>query len=158
MLYYPIKDILHLRKMLSKSWEKETCAPNLRRKWSKRRKYVGQSDVTALVVNELYGGELMHYMVGKDDYYYNILDGLNIDLSLAADFQVVTGEETTREVMLQDKDMNERYQKLRKNIAHNVELEQCQAVQQLIDEFRERDKRYTRYLRKRNNRGGYPYV
>jgi hypothetical protein len=157
MKYYSVKDIVHLRKLLSKSWEKETCSPNLRRKWSKKRKYVGQSDVTSLVVNELFGGEIMHYKNGNDNYYYNVLDGLNIDLSLAADFQTVVGEEISREVMLEDKDMNQRYQKLRKNIAYNVELEQNMAVQEIVDEFNERDKSHRKFLKK-SRRWRHPYV
>jgi len=38
------------------SWSKETCYPSLREAWSEERKSLGQCAVTALIVQELYGG------------------------------------------------------------------------------------------------------
>ena len=42
---------------------------------------LGQCNVTALLVHELYGGELLKTPVADGDHYYNRIDGERIDLT-----------------------------------------------------------------------------
>ena len=63
-------------------WSGATCNPDLASVWSASSPAVGQSDVTALVLRDMLGGEIMETQVNGSPYYYNRLkDGTDIDLT-----------------------------------------------------------------------------
>ena len=79
----------YLKRVLEKSWSKETSADS--KKWSSKNPAWGQCVVTALVVQDFFGGKLLKGIVRIEDieyidnvwsHYWNQLpDGSKIDLT-----------------------------------------------------------------------------
>lgn len=69
-----------LAKALKKSWSRDTCYPKLRDKWSPNKPEIGQCFVTALIINDYFGGLIAY---DKElNHYFNILpNGEIIDLT-----------------------------------------------------------------------------
>jgi len=69
-----------LRRSLEKCWSADTSAnPN---QWMPASPAVGQCAVTALIVQDLYGGDLLRSDVGGSSHYWNrIPSGEEIDLT-----------------------------------------------------------------------------
>ena len=71
------------------SWSVETCDPTDEERWTPENPSLGQCAVTALVVHDLLGGELLeaevHYTDGTRQgfHYWNRLAGVDIDLTRA---------------------------------------------------------------------------
>ncbi|EOP56121.1 hypothetical protein IKQ_01338 [Bacillus cereus VDM053] len=61
---------------LIKSWSIETSS-----KWTSENPAKGQCGVTALVVQDLYGGEIKKTKVGEVWHFYNLIDGKVIDFT-----------------------------------------------------------------------------
>lgn len=64
-----------LRK-LQKSWSRETST-----KWSTENPSLGQCSVTALVVQQRFGGRLLKTRVGEAWHFYNEIDGQVCDFT-----------------------------------------------------------------------------
>lgn len=62
--------------MLTKSWSIETSS-----KWTSENPAKGQCGVTALVVQDLYGGEIKKTKVGDVWHFYNLIDGKVFDFT-----------------------------------------------------------------------------
>jgi len=64
-------------------WSKETASPSCQASWSRHNPAFGQCAVTALLVQNAYGGEILRTVVeGFGSHYYNRLpDGRDIDLT-----------------------------------------------------------------------------
>jgi hypothetical protein len=70
-------------------FEKDRVAAALRASWSSRSsgQWVarnparGQCNVTALLVNELFGGDILKTALPEGDHFYNRIDGQRIDLT-----------------------------------------------------------------------------
>ncbi len=61
-----------------KSWDQLTCHPKVRAKWSSDNPALGQDTVTALLIQDYCGGEILycqHY-----HHYWNRIDNQEIDL------------------------------------------------------------------------------
>ena len=65
----------NLETILNLSWEKRTCYKELKEKWTYEKPYIGQSAVTSLVVNDLFGGYIMKVKVKVENHYYNVVEG-----------------------------------------------------------------------------------
>ena len=94
--------LLRLSDALDISWDADTCAEWERDKWSPCLPAFGQCAVTALVVQDFFGGKLV-----KDpdnDHYWNIFeDGTECDLTreqFAEGITLLAKEDRTREYML----------------------------------------------------------
>ncbi|SEA01342.1 YunG family protein [Bacillus nitratireducens] len=61
---------------LIKSWSIETSS-----KWTSENPAKGQCGVTALVVQDLYGGEIKKTKVGEVWHFYNLIDGKVFDFT-----------------------------------------------------------------------------
>jgi len=76
-----------LESAIRASWSLETCDPTDIEVWSASHPSRGQCAVTALVVHDLFGGELLeaevHYQDGTRQgfHYWNRLDGREVDLT-----------------------------------------------------------------------------
>lgn len=71
-----------LKQLLTLSWEKETCFPKLRDEWNEENLSLGQGAVTSLIVNDLFGGEIMRCIVSFGSHYYNLVNNEIIDLTV----------------------------------------------------------------------------
>jgi hypothetical protein len=61
---------------LRKSWSTDTA-----KQWSEERPAAGQCNVTALLVHELFGGELLKTVLPEGDHFYNRIDGVRYDFT-----------------------------------------------------------------------------
>lgn len=64
--------------LLEKGWTQETCFDA---KWTPLNPSVGQSPATALLVQELFGGEIVRYTWKRRTHYFNRINGKNYDLT-----------------------------------------------------------------------------
>ncbi|WLD97733.1 hypothetical protein PX860_04335 [Agrobacterium leguminum] len=63
---------------LKKSWSGETSGL-----WSRENPAKGQGSVTALVVQDIFGGELAKTAVSGADHFYNIVEGTRWDFTFS---------------------------------------------------------------------------
>jgi hypothetical protein len=63
---------------LRKSWSLETSGL-----WSRENPAKGQGSVTALVVQDIFGGDLAKTAVSGADHFYNIVNGTRWDFTFA---------------------------------------------------------------------------
>lgn len=123
-----------LKELLYLSWNKYTCTPNLREEWSLENPSVGQSDVTSLIVNDMFGGKIMRCI---DSCYYNVIDDEIIDLTGEVS-NYDKGEEITREDLLND-DARSRYDRLLHDVRHNlIDIDfDCIALNPKLNEYKD---------------------
>lgn len=92
-------DLIRLQSALRLSWGADTVVDWERDKWTKVLPSFGQCAVTALVVQDFFGGKLVKDP--ENDHYWNIFDdGTECDLSreqFAYNISLLTKEERTRE-------------------------------------------------------------
>jgi len=71
---------MFLQDVFRYSWSKETCHPALQGDWSRKNPAYGQCLVTALIVQESYGGKLV-YCKHYDHYWNRFKDGMEVDFT-----------------------------------------------------------------------------
>lgn len=65
---------------LKRSWDKETCYPPLQGEWAEKNPAFGQCAVTALIVQDFFGGELL-FCDHQNHAWNKLPDGTEIDLT-----------------------------------------------------------------------------
>ena len=72
-----------VKAVIMKAWVRETASPLVASKWEAENSSLGQCTVTALLIHEMMGGNIMRTVVpGLGSHYYNILpDGSVCDLT-----------------------------------------------------------------------------
>jgi hypothetical protein len=103
-----------------KAWCAETAHPSYRNKWSPDNPSTGQCAVTALIVQDLFGGDIYSCKVGKSSHFVNIINDKIYDLTVEQfggvdSVKYVNGsfKLRSRKSLLQNKDVMERYQLLK---------------------------------------------
>lgn len=56
-----------LKKIIEKSWSKETCYPDIRDNWNESNPFIGQCAITALIVNDFLVGNKRLKIYGRLD-------------------------------------------------------------------------------------------
>ncbi len=138
-------EIKRFEKLLRFAWTKETCVPSLREDWDEDNKSLGQCAITALLVNDYYGGKIMRCMTSTGSHYYNMIDDKIVDLTAEQFFEEVPmyqeGSERTREYLLGNEDTKARYLLLLKNykgvLANKIILDSLD-VEEIIEDFTKR--------------------
>lgn len=64
---------------MSVGWDENTCANNAN--WNEKQPYVGQSAVTAVLLQRWFGGDICSISYSTKTHYFNIIDGIVIDLT-----------------------------------------------------------------------------
>lgn len=72
-----------IENLLLKCWSPETSSL-----WSQDNPARGQCDVTAIVINDFFGGEILKTFINGQPHFYNRMDGVNCDFT-ASQFQVL---------------------------------------------------------------------
>ena len=118
-------DIDDFKDALRRSWTAETCSPSWREKWRPDNPSAGQCAITALLVNDYLGGEIMRCMTEDGSHYYNLMYG-----SIVLDFteeqfggktpDYRSGEPRTREYLLSNADTAQRYELLKSNFEKSI--------------------------------------
>jgi hypothetical protein len=62
--------------VLSCCWSRKTSG-----QWSPHNPARGQCNVTALLINELFGGEILKTPLPEGDHFYNRIEGRRVDLT-----------------------------------------------------------------------------
>lgn len=106
---------------IAKSWDADTSSDS---KWSEDNPALGQCAVTSLVIQDLYGGELLRGRVGDTSHYWNLLpNGQEVDLtrdqfdSFELEATPITRD---RSYVLQFPDTDTRYQTLRQRVRSHL--------------------------------------
>lgn len=60
---------------------KELCYPKIRIDWNENNKCFGMCAITALIVNDYFGGDICKMYVNGISHYFNLIDGKVIDLT-----------------------------------------------------------------------------
>jgi hypothetical protein len=116
---------LHLERLaaaLAQAWRRESSADPAG--WSADNPAWGQCAVTALIVQDHCGGELLHGTVCGQSHYWNRLDsGREVDLTMAqfeGQGRPANAERRERDYVLSFPDTRKRYQRLRMAVEQNV--------------------------------------
>lgn len=71
-----------LYELLSELWSADTCAPRMRKDWSKENRTLGQCSITAFLAQDIYGGKVYGIPRSNGNYHcYNVVDGCTFDLT-----------------------------------------------------------------------------
>lgn len=73
-------NIKELERLLRKAWSRETCYPKVQNEWSPENPSRGQCKVTALIVQDYFGGDIWYSETLN--HFWNVLpDGAVLDLT-----------------------------------------------------------------------------
>lgn len=113
---------VRLERALRDAWTGSTSvSPS---SWTPVQAAVGQCAVTALVVQDHLGGEILRSMVGETSHYWNLLDdGTEIDLTREqfAEFSPGPTEVRSRAYLLSYPETRARYELLRERTRRSLE-------------------------------------
>lgn len=105
---------------LEKAWCRETAHPSYRDKWSGDNPSVGQCLVTALVIQDEYGGDIYSCKVGGNSHFVNIINERIIDKTTEQfggtdKIKYINGSfrKRSRASLLKNKDVKQRYELLK---------------------------------------------
>lgn len=91
-----------MKQAVEQAWAEDTCYPGILDQWSKETPAVGQSAITALVVQDYFGGDILHCDLYNHDW--NLIPEIGeIDLArgrFPEGTDVCMEEVRTREVLL----------------------------------------------------------
>lgn len=105
-----------------KAWSRETCSKRFRPDWSEENPSVGQCTITAALVREYFGGEILSLpLYGSGRHNFNLIDGRIVDLACEQfgrdallDFD--SAEPTDPDALLSDDEKRGRCELLRKRL------------------------------------------
>ena len=111
---------------LRKAWCRETAHSSYRDKWSEDNPSAGQCLVTALIVQDQYGGDIYSCKVGNNSHFVNIIDEKIIDRTAeqfggSSNIKYMSGSfrKRTRVSLLKNKDIKARYELLKARLEDN---------------------------------------
>jgi hypothetical protein len=111
--------------VLSTIWCAETCAPRMRDRWSESNPTVGQCSITAFLVQDLFGGEVMGIPLGDGNFHcFNVVGDCVFDLTSeqfgdrVLDYEHVV--EQSRDVHFSKEEKRLRYEYLRKQVLETL--------------------------------------
>lgn len=104
------------------SWDKNTCKKKYKSQWNDEKPYIGQSDVTSLIVNDLLGGDIRKVKHNNTSHYFNVVDGEILDYTKTDIINYSESKLINRKKLLDNSDTLFRYYILLKNVKYNMEL------------------------------------
>lgn len=136
-------NIEKMRDALLECYSKDLCYPKIQYRWNNDNKYFGMSLITALIVNDYFGGDICKIYVAGISHYYNLIDSEIIDLTskqFNLDIDYKNYEIINREKILTD-DTKYRYNILKKRLVNKLlkqiddEVFNCKLCDKLVDKF-----------------------
>ena len=77
-----IKDPRVMYDLMSGIWCEYSCAPRMRKDWSKENMTLGQCSITSFLIQDIFGGEVYGVPLGDGSYHcYNVVNGVQFDLT-----------------------------------------------------------------------------
>lgn len=81
-LFANIKDQRHLYDLMSNIWCEYSCAPRMRKDWSKENMTLGQCSITSFLVQDIFGGEVYGVPLADGAYHcFNVIGDVVFDLT-----------------------------------------------------------------------------
>ena len=128
-----MENISNLELALRNSWNRETSADP--KNWSEKNPSFGQCAVTALVVQDYLGGDIVNSLVDlgnqkTESHYFNLINGQEVDLTreqFPIGTHVPPGQpktkdfKTTRDYVLSYEPTQKRYEILKDNVQKFLE-------------------------------------
>ena len=107
--------------LLSGIWCAETCAPRMRPDWTPENRTLGQCSITAFLMQDLYGGQVLGVPLDDGNYHcFNAVDGCVFDLTSEQfgekELDYSACVEQLRAVHFAKEEKKQRYQYLRKKL------------------------------------------
>ena len=136
-------NIEKIKDTLLECYSKDLCYPKMQCSWNNDNKHFGMSLITALIVNDYFGGNVCKIYVTGISHYYNLIDNEIIDLtSKQFNFNIdyKNYEIINREKILTD-DTKYRYNILKKRLVNKLlkqvdeEVFNCNSCDKLVDKF-----------------------
>lgn len=136
-------NIEKIRDTLLECYSKDLCYPKMQCSWNNDNKYFGMSLITALIINDYFGGNICKIYVAGISHYYNLIDNEIIDLTskqFNLDIDYKNYEIINREKILTD-DTKYRYNILKKRLVNKLlkqiddEVFNCNSCDKLVDKF-----------------------
>ena len=116
-----VKNPKDLYDALSHVWSKETCAPRMRKDWSKENMTLGQCSITAFLVQDIFGGVVYGVPLKDGNFHcYNVVGNSKFDLT-SEQFKGIKLDYSdnypqTRKEHFKKEEKYERYLLLKKNL------------------------------------------
>ena len=109
---------------LRKAWCAATAHPSYQKDWTKDNPSYGQCCVTALVMQEIIGGDIYECTMGRRKHFYNMTPDHQMHDFTAELFPIPRDyckntKLRTRESLLRNKDVRERYKLLKARLKEN---------------------------------------
>ena len=80
--YKGIKNPFDLYNALTSIWCEYSCAPRMRKDWSKENMTLGQCSITSFLVPDIFGGEVYGVLLPDGAYHcFNVVNGVQFDLT-----------------------------------------------------------------------------
>ncbi|MBQ8659440.1 MAG: hypothetical protein IJ475_01190 [Bacilli bacterium] len=145
-----------LKKSLRESYSKELCYPKVQDKWNIENKSFGMCAITALIVNDYFGGDIGKIYVEDVSHYFNVINDEIIDLTSEQFIFQVNYDNyivVNRDDLLNG-DTLLRYNNLKNRVVENLlkhideKVAVCNACGNLVEKFTNLS---TVYLGKSNN-------
>lgn len=74
-------NINHLKELLYDSYTKELCDSKVKDNWNENNKCLGMCDITSLIINDYFNGNIGKIKIDGISYYFNIINDEIIDLT-----------------------------------------------------------------------------
>jgi hypothetical protein len=107
---------------IREAWCRETAHPSYQENWTENNPSYGQCCVTALVMQEIIGGDIYECTIGHRKHFYNVTPDHQMhdftveQLSIPRDYTKKV-KLRTRESLLRSKDVKERYNLLKTRLS-----------------------------------------
>ena len=130
-----IKNPRDMYDFMSNIWCEYSCAPRMRKDWSKENKTLGQCSITSFLIQDIFGGEVYGVPLGDGSYHcYNVVNGVQFDLTSEqfGDQKLVYDDKypQTREEHFASKEKYERYLYLKRTLIDHLLIEKNKTFNQ----------------------------
>ena len=110
---------------LTSAWGKDTCHPAYVNKWTEQNPAAGQCLVTALAVQDEYGGDIYDCKVGRSRHFYNVVNDEIVDLTFnqfPEGSEIKDKRKRDRKQLLANKETKQRYELLKSKMGETKQM------------------------------------
>lgn len=108
----------------AETYSRDLCYPKVAQVWSQDNPSWGMCAITALVINDYFGGDIYKIKTNDESHYFNVINGNIVDLTVQQfghPIKYKNKVKVKREDMLKDQNTEKRYQKLKTEIAYKID-------------------------------------
>lgn len=70
-----------IKELLLECYSKDLCYPKVQETWNDNNKCFGMCAITALIINDYFGGDICKIYVDGISHYYNLIENKIVDLT-----------------------------------------------------------------------------